>query len=310
MPQKGQSLPTEARDFIQFLIVVRNASPATIAGYSRVYRWFFGDWPDCPAHPKDVTPAHVERFLAWLASRRNHSPRTRAKVLAALRSFFRYLDRHGRIPSDPTRHIPNPKAWARVPRFPAAEEMARLLRWPGGADPGSFGAIRNRAMVAFFAYTGARLAEATALRLEDLDLSRGTALLRGKGRKERSITLHPELRERLRVYMVTREEFAKRLATVYPAQADGIATSVWLTYRGPMGRWGLQRVVKLAAASVNTSDISPHKLRHGFATALLDRGADLRTIQDLLGHASIATTQIYTHVSDARKAEAVKSLLF
>ena len=310
MLKEDRPLPDEAQGFIEFLSIVRNASPATIDGYSRVYRWFFGEWPDCPGHPRDVTPAHVERFLAWLASRRDHSPRTRAKVLAALRSFFRYLDRHGRIPSDPTRHIPNPKAWARVPRFPAAEEMARLLRWPGGGGPNSFAAIRNRAVVAFFAYTGARLAEATALRTEDLNLGRGTVLLRGKGRKERSITLHPELQDRLRIYMAAREEFMVQLVRMYPDRADDIAASVWLTYRGPMGRWGLQRVVKLAAADVNTSSLSPHKLRHGFATALLDRGADLRTIQELLGHASIATTQIYTHVSDARKAGAVARLQF
>lgn len=308
--RNNMSLPTEARDFIEFLSIVRNASPATIDGYSRVYRWFFGEWPDCPGHPRDVTPAHVERFLAWLASRRDHSPRTRAKVLAALRSLFRYLDRHGRVPSDPTRHIPNPKAWARVPRFPAAEEMARLLRWPGGEDPNSFAAIRNRAVVAFFAYTGARLAEATALRTEDLNLGRGTVLLRGKGRKERCINIHPELRTRLQAYLVGREGFAKQLGVVYPDRADDIAASVWLTYRGPMGRWGLQRVVKHAAEDEGIVGISPHKLRHGFATALLDRGADLRTIQELLGHASIATTQIYTHVSDTRKAEAVARLEF
>ena len=290
-PPRKMSLDAERR-FTAYLVAERNASSHTIDSYSADLR----DFASFAANGGDVdwtkvTKADVRGYLMKLGSS-GASPATVRRRLSSLRSLYRFLAREGDVEADPTRGLHGPKLSRRLPKVLAPPEVERFLSCPGkAAEDGvvpRIEAIRDSAVFEFLYSTGCRVSEATGLCWGALDLKRGTAVVVGKGRKERLVILGAKAREAL-----------ERWCDV----AGGDATSPVFTSR--MGKALSPREVErrmkfyLAMASLPL-DVTPHKLRHSFATHLLDAGADLRSVQEMLGHANLSTTQIYTHVSVER----------
>ncbi len=240
-----------------------------------------------------IRAGHV---VDWLADRRERglAEATLARGLAALRMMMRHLAREGRIQRDPTALIAAPVLRSALPRTLAVDEVERLLEAPHG---GGWKAERDRALLEVIYACGARVSEAVGLRTGEIEPSLRVLRLTGKGSKTRVVPLGERARQALEVWMAGGR--ARR-----PGSAR--TPEVFLTKSGrPMTRVDAWRAVKAAAARAGLStDISPHTLRHSFATHLVEGGADLRSVQEMLGHVSIRTTEVYTHVD----AEHVTSL--
>jgi integrase/recombinase XerC len=273
----------------QFLIELtgRRASPHTIAGYRRdILRVFdLGAGPDRPLAPDAWDRALLERAMRDL-HRSLHAPSSAARALAAWRSFSRFCLRRGIIAHDPARLLPFPRRGRRLPRTLPERELGAALDRISGADPA---AVRDRALIELTYSSGLRLSELVGLNLGDVDAGAGLLRVRGKGRRERVVPVGRAALDALRRFLGPRER-------------DGRDAPVFVNARGSRlsGRT-VQRVVRRRLGQLASGlGVSPHALRHSFASHLLDRGADLRAIQELLGHRSLASTQIYTHVSRSR----------
>jgi len=212
--------------------------------------------------------------------------RTQARALSSLRGFFRFLVREGRQPLDPTELLEGPRLMRKLPGLLNREEVVRLLNAPSGTKPNR---IRDRAMLHTMYAAGLRVTELTELDLSDLNLEEGFISALGKGNKRRIVPIGAHARAALVEY----------LSSVRPKWARPASRACFVTARGKaMTRQGFWKLIKRYATAAGISKpISPHKLRHSFATHLLDGGADLRSVQTMLGHADISTTQIYTHVT-------------
>ena len=278
--------PAPVERFLRYLIDERNASDHTRRSYTFDLRLFF----DFLGHRRveAVTPLEVRRFVSHL-SQRGSSRRTIARRLSCLRSFFRFLCREGRLSHNPAASIATPRLEKRLPSFLDEQQAAVLLERP---PVEKWQGWRDRAILETLYSTGMRISELAGLNLEDLDEISGTAVVRGKGKKERLCPIGETALQAIRAYLAKRPE-KKKLRTPYALFVSQKGTR--LTVR-QMDRL-LARYVRLAGLP---GSISPHSLRHSFATHLLDRGADLRSVQELLGHASLSTTQIYTHVTAQR----------
>lgn len=241
-----------------------------------------------------VTPHVIEDFLAACQTgsdgRRALAASSLARMLSSLRSFFTYALEEGLIADNPARQVDRPKQDKRLPKALTLDEVDRLLQAARGEDPIQ---IRNAALLEILYGTGARISEAVALAVDDIDLAAERPVIRlfGKGRKERIVPVGSYAREAVGAY----------LTRVRPGLvAKGAGTSaLFVNLRGrPLTRqsaWGILRQVAEAAGIAQA--VSPHTLRHSFATHMLEGGADVRVVQELLGHASVVTTQIYTRVS-------------
>ena len=284
--------------YLRHLNLDENCSPETVRAYrsdlgefaSFLARELGGSDPD----PRKVDRLAVRAFLGEL-HRRQARRSTVARKLAALRSFFRYLKRQGKVAVNPAAAVATPRQEKRLPRQLSVEEMGRLLEMPDDSTPlGS----RDRAILEMLYATGVRVSELTALDFDDLDLSEGVIRVRGKGRKERMVPVGSLAVAALRRYKKLRAELESR-----PGRGG---EALFLNFRGT--RLNVRSVRRILARALRDSAIarkvSPHTLRHSFATHLLDAGADLRSIQELLGHASLSTTQKYTHVSTERLLKA------
>lgn len=238
------------------------------------------------AAPGEVSTADVRRHLAGLVER-GAARRSVGRRLAALRTFFTWAAREGIVEANPARGVRAPRLDRPLPVFLSEAEAARLLEMPDASTPAG---ARDRAILEFFYSTGARIAEVVGLSLADIDLAEGVARLRGKGRKDRLAPLGRPAVEALRRWLAVRAGIAK---------AGEAAVFVNLRGRRLTDR-GARLVVDRYLRRLGRPDASPHALRHSFATHLLDRGADLRSVQEMLGHASLSTTEIYTHVSTTR----------
>ncbi|MBI3948587.1 MAG: site-specific tyrosine recombinase XerD [Armatimonadetes bacterium] len=289
------TLPELAEDFVSQLTVERGLSPHTCAAYRRDLEQFCGFLgPERHDAPGTLGDADIHRFLRHLR-RQGLTPASIGRKLAALRTFGKFLCREGYLTTNPAATVDAPRTDRRVPGVLTREEVDALLQAPDSRDPNG---IRDRAMLETLYCSGMRISEILAARLEDLDLEGGWLRCFGKGGKERPVTIGRHATEWLRRY----------LEHVRPQWDGAGAPELFLTDRGrPFSRSGFWRVVKKHAGAAGiVKNITPHTLRHTFATHLLDGGADLRTIQEMLGHAQIATTQIYTHVSTGRLHEAYK----
>ena len=243
----------------------------------------------------EVTASDLTDYLLDLAEA-GLKPRSRARALVAIRGLFRFLAAEKLVAGDPSENLLSPRVGRKLPSVLGLDEVDRLLAAPGSAGE-STRAVRDSAMLAALYATGLRVSELVGLRLPDLNLKGGFVRATGKGRKTRLVPLGDVAAARLIAYL---EAARPRLAARRPAEMG-----LFLTERGrPMTRQGFWKLIRrYARAAGIRRDVSPHVLRHSFATHLVERGADLRAVQAMLGHADIATTQVYTHVSRARLVE-------
>ncbi len=287
----------EIHAFRDFLEVEAGLSRHTLEAYTRDLE-HLASWLGArgAGRVQDLNPGLLQ---AWVLSLRKEgrAPRTVARALSALRSFVRFLLGEGLLQADPTASLGGGHLPLSLPRTLTREEVERLLDAPPPPRTPPALALRNQAFLEVLYSSGARISEALSLELHRLRLDLGTALVLGKGKKERILQLGPRAVEKLERYL---EEGRPRLVRRLPPGKDpGL---VFLSRTGrPLDRHQAFRIVAGACERVGIpSPAGPHSLRHSFATHLLEGGADLRAVQELLGHAKITTTQIYTHVEADR----------
>jgi site-specific recombinase XerD len=272
-----------------FLRSLTNAAPATVAAYRRDLAGFF-EWAERLdiGEPAAVNRTLVRRYLAHLATRR-YARRSIARKASTLRRYFRWLHRTGAIAADPTAGVSAPTADGRLPHVLKADELAALFD-DRPIDTALTAAVvaRDDAVFELLYGSGLRVAELCALRPQDLDLDRARASVWGKGGKQRVVPLAAPAVDAIRRWQARRAELARR---------DSPPDALFVNQRG---RRMTPRDVRRALDRRAVAPTHPHALRHTFATHLLDGGADLRAVQELLGHADLATTQLYTHVSRER----------
>jgi len=277
-------------EFLDYLRVERHLAANSVEAYHRDLERFAGFVSSGGAVGLlDVEAALLRDYLAWLA-RRGLAASSRARGLAAVRAFYRFLLLEDRIGRDPTEYLAAPRGWKRLPRYLSGEEVERLLAQP---DRGTRMGLRDALLLALLYDCGLRVSELAELRLEQLDLESWLIRVRGKGDKERFVPFGEAAREAILAYLERSRGLSHR--------AVGNSHLFPGARRGHLTRQRAWQIVKshLVGAGV-TQKVSPHTLRHSFATHLLDNGADLRAVQLLLGHADISTTQIYTHLSQER----------
>lgn len=297
----------EVGEFLTYLAKERNDSPHTVRAYGRDLDAFqafcdeyFGgadQW-----RWEGVDRLALRAFMGELA-RRRLSKRSAARAVSALRAFYNFLGARYRIGSNPARAVRLPKLERRLPAVLDRTQVDRLFESAEAlAEVGGFPERRDLAILEVFYATGMRLAELTGLNVDDVDVVSEQVRVRGKGRKERIVPLGTHAARALRRYYVEREAL---LAGLPPGRGDRLA--VFLARTGArLSARGVQQLVRRHLDRLEGSGgggLKVHSLRHSFATHLLDAGADLRAVQELLGHASLSTTQIYTHTSVERLKE-------
>ena len=303
--------------FLEHLRLNENASPHTVRAYDSDLTQYLAFLASHNGRRvSELTPAHLDHLgaRAWLAdlNKRGNSKSSAARKLSAIRAFGRYLRREGVLEGDPAALVGTPKREQRIPNHLAVAEMSTLLDSPDTSGPLG---RRDKAILELFYASGLRLSELVGLDLDDVNLPGRIVRVLGKGGKERIVPFNSTAASALRAWLADRSAFAP------PALRRDSAPSgrrpvkgtysrrpreaLFLNYRG--GRLSTRSVDKLVrryvAACSTRYGISPHALRHSFATHLLEAGADLRAIQELLGHARLSTTQRYTHVNAAQLIE-------
>jgi integrase/recombinase XerC len=281
--------------FIDHLRFERNASVHTIDAYRRNLLQFSAFLLEAGIPFTRIDHVAIRTFLAHLY-RKQEKKSTIARKLAAIRSFFHFCVQKKWMKDNPAKVVATPKQEQHVPSFLSEEEMAELLDFPDSHHPLD---LRDRALLELLYATGLRVSELVGLDLEDINLEERILRVRGKGKKERLVPYGRLAAESLLIYLRCRPSIAK-------GRID--ASALFLNYRGErLNARSVQRIVRtcLMQAALKRK-ISPHSLRHSFASHLLSRGADLRAIQELLGHASLATTQKYTHLDLGHLLEVYK----
>jgi integrase/recombinase XerD len=282
-------------NYLLHLRLERNLSPHTVSSYSRDLLRLVS-FLSQSARPDTFVRTDIERFLAWLRDTEGLSARSAARTLSAVRGFCRFLVRERVRPDDPSELIPSPRLGRPLPRVLGKSDAVALIEAPAGETPH---ALRDAAMLELLYATGLRVSELVNLKISELDLDRGVVRVTGKGSKTRLVPVGEHAIARLNRYMeVGRTGFLDR-ATKRGLRR--LPAEVFITSRGRrMTRQGFWKNLKRYARAAGIGeDVSPHKLRHSFASHLLEGGADLRAVQSMLGHADLATTQIYTHVSQS-----------
>ena len=296
----------EIADFLRHLAVERNDSPHTVKAYGRDVA-SFAAFLDGFYGMTQWKWAGVDRLAVrgWLAelARGGLSKRSMARSLSALRTFYKFLNLHHGIEVNPARAAATPKLEKKLPGYLDRGAMDRLFALAETrAGDRSLQGRRNRAMLELFYSTGMRLSELVGLDMDDLDLVSDQVRVRGKGKKERQLPVGRPAVSALRAY------FSRRDETLREAKSPE-RRAVFVNERGRrLTARGVQFIVRGFLDAVSEGqDVSTHSLRHSFATHMLDAGADLRAVQELLGHASLSTTQKYTHLDAARLREVYRS---
>lgn len=277
--------------FVRYVAVERGRSPRTVEAYrgdaDSLARFCTDAGVD---HPDEVTPTVLRRYLGMLHER-GYARATVARRTSAIRSFFRFLVRDGYVAADPAVRLETAKQGRSLPRVLRPDQVAVLLAAP---DPATAAGARDRALLELLYGSGARVAEVCGLDLADVDLEAGELRLHGKGGRDRVVPLGEPAADALGDY----------LRVARPDLVGHARQAVFLNGRGErLGTRDARRAVVRAARRAGLGRVTPHTLRHSYATHLLDGGADLRVVQELLGHASLATTQRYTHLSRAQLLE-------
>jgi site-specific recombinase XerD len=293
-------VPDAATALDRFLghLAARNASPGTIVEYRRHVTEFLDFLANRDTSWQAPDRACVRQYLAGLADRGLSASAVAGRV-AATRSFYRHATREGWIDSDPLAGVRSPKRPRRLPRVLSASQAAQLVEAPGRRQVAGRRAaallLRDTALLELLYATGMRISELAGLTVPQVDVGRRRLRVVGKGNKERELLFGRPAAEAVARYL---RDARPQLASVAGAALFVNASGRPLSARGArlvVDRWVIRAGIEVAA--------SPHTLRHSFATHLLEGGADLRSVQELLGHADLATTQIYTHLSDARVRE-------
>ena len=294
------SSATGVGDFLTHVQFERGLSQNTVAAYRRdlaLWQTFCAEEGIDPlrAAHDDVTE-YLHRLRTGAGGRR-YKPSSVARMLVSLHAFYRFLLREGHTDSDPTARVGSPKKPRSIPKAISVEEVERLLELPGDDLLGR----RDRAILEVLYGAGLRISELVGLDVDDVDLDDGSVLVRaGKGSKARRVPIGRAARGAVGDYLtVSRPELARR------ATARAVRGALFLNARGGrMTRQGCWKVLRGYVVRAGLEHkVTPHTLRHSFATHMLDGGADIRVVQELLGHASLSTTQIYTLVSDSRLRE-------
>lgn len=295
MSSKSESGPFERllSSFVNYLVAERNASPYTVRNYHREVGEFLAflaregisTW-------EGVDRQLLRRYLAWL-QRREYSRVSIARRVYELRAFCRYLLREGELASSPLATLSPPKASKRLPNFLSVSEVQALLAAPDLTKPGG---QRDRALLEMLYASGMRVSELVGLDVGDVDRSRGEVRVLGKGGKERIAFLGRPALHMLEIYLGDGRERLRK---------GKVASALFLNrFGGRLSARGVQfRLRQHAKRASLLKQVTPHALRHSFATHILDGGADLRVVQELLGHADVTSTQVYTHVTQAKLRE-------
>jgi integrase/recombinase XerC len=273
--------------FLFVLKVEKGASEKTIISYSGDLRQF-ADFLGEEFQWERVSKAEIRRFLSHL-NREGYSRSTVSRKISCLRSFFNYMVREEGLPANPALAVELPRQRKSLPLFLYPEEITALM---DSVDDTVLG-LRDRAILELLYATGCRASELIAIEVRDLEWQSNTIIVRGKGNKERLVHFGAQAASALRNYLNSSRSSLCR---------DGNTTRLFVNYRGTsLSQRSLGRIVEkyVGRAALNLG-LSPHSLRHSFATHLLDNGADLRTVQELLGHGNLSTTQVYTHVTSER----------
>jgi len=273
------------REFLAALQTERGASPHTLAAYRRDLAGFTAFLARRGRSVGAVRVGDLSEYLAQLR-RRGLGARSAARHLSAVRGLYRFLLAAGEIRRDPTEHLESPRPPRRLPRTLSIEDAAALVESPDLSAPEG---LRDRAMLELLYASGLRASECLALRLEDLNIATGYVTATGKGNRQRLVPVGAQALKWVERYATT-----SRPALVKRGDPGALFVN---RYGRPLSRQALWMVIKRAGRRAGVrSAVSPHTLRHSFASHLLERGADLRSVQAMLGHADIATTQIYTHL--------------
>ncbi len=297
MAGSSTPLPSDARLYLDHLRVERGLSANTLQAYHRDLELYASYLDERGVDSlRDVEPEDVEEFLAWLRGRisaagRPYAPASVARMVVAVRGLHRFLAHEGIVGQDIAADVGPPSAGRPLPKALSVAQVDRLLATVSGFEPAS---LRDRAILELLYSSGLRISELTSLDVDDLDLVDRTVTVTGKGSKQRVVPFGAAAADALDAWLVRGR----------PATSP-TTPAVFVNLRGGrLTRQGVWQIVKRRAHDARLSDdVSPHTLRHSFATHLLDGGADVRAVQELLGHASVTTTQIYTHVSRERLRE-------
>jgi integrase/recombinase XerC len=296
------------RAFLDYLRLNRNASAHTTAAYESDLTQFVAFAAQLRSIPvESLEPSHLDlgTIRAFMADlyRQGHARTSVARKLSALRAFGRYLRREGVIESDPAALAVGPKREQKIPAHLSVDEMSRLLEMP---DASTALGRRDRAILELFYASGLRLSELVGLDLDEVNLRGRMVRVMGKGAKERIVPFNSATEGSIRAWLADRASLRKPRAESRKTKAESQKARVhseplFVNFRGARltGRSVQRLVARYVAACSTRFGISPHALRHSFATHLLQRGADLRAIQELLGHVQLSTTQRYIHVNSA-----------
>jgi integrase/recombinase XerC len=285
--------------YLVYLGTVRKLSPHTLESYGKDLEKYESFLALQGVAAEKAGVGEARGFVAWL-SRQGLSPRSINRMISGVRGWYRFLERRGQVTANPFSEIRSLRTEKRLPSFLFEEEMARLVEMPSREpcpDGEEFWKLRDRAVLETLYSTGCRISELVSLDLTDVDLKNRTATVMGKGSRERNLFLGDAAVQALRSYMSLRPPHVRR-GTGQP----GAAQALFINRRGTrVTDRGVRFILGeyLSRAHLGKR-VTPHTFRHSFATHLLDRGADIRAVQEMLGHASLSTTQVYTHVGMER----------
>ena len=303
-------MKAQLEDFLEHLALNENASDHTVRAYESDLSQFLVFLAQHTGRkridlvPGELSHLNIRAFLGDLQKRGN-SRASAARKLAALRTFARYLRREGVIEGDPASLVGTPKREQRLPAHLGEAEMSTLLDMPDTANPLG---RRDKAILELFYASGLRLSELVGVNIDDVNLSSRIIRVMGKGGKERLVPFNPPTEKAIRSWLKDWEALGTRSSGLGARRRGSTKLPLFLNYQGSrLSTRSVDRLVRKYVAQCSTRfGISPHALRHSFATHLLQRGADLRAIQELLGHARLSTTQRYTHVNAAELLEAYR----
>ena len=298
------SIKQQLEGFLEHLALNENASDHTVRAYDSDLSQFLAFLAQHTGRKRldlvadDFSHLNIRAFLGDLQKRGN-SRASAARKLAALRTFARYLRREGILENDPASLVGTPKREQRLPAHLGEAEMSTLLDMPNTSTPLG---RRDRAVLELFYASGLRLSELVGVNVDDVNLSSRIVRVLGKGRKERIIPFNKSAEAAIRAWLTDWQTLIAAQGTKETKGTKARRMPLFLNYQGTrLSTRSVDRIVRKYVAQCSTRfGISPHALRHSFATHLLQRGADLRAIQELLGHARLSTTQRYTHVDSAQ----------